>query len=347
MSTPASLGFQMPPEWAPQSAVWLSWPLSDRIWPGGLTDIQETFAHIAAAISEHETCRINADPAHHDTIRKSLARAKANLASVELYPHPTNDVWCRDHGPIFVKHRDTGELAITDWGFNAWGGKFEPYDLDDAVPGRVAESLGMRRFKAPMIAEGGALEVNGEGLLLTTESVLLTPTRNPQLTKADNERILRDYLGVKDILWLPSGLEGDDTDGHIDTLTRFTAPRTVLTVTEDDPNDPNHAVLRRNFDILEHHRFADGGKLEVVPLPLPGAIRPENWREDRLPATYANFLVINDAVLVPTYRQPHSDDMACEVIKSCFPKRRIVRIDCHDIILEGGALHCLTQQQPL
>ncbi len=336
----------MPAEWAPQSAVWLSWPLSDRIWPGSLSDIQDTFGRIVAAVTDYQVCRINADGRHHADIRKVLERAQADLSRVELFDHPTNDVWCRDHGPIFVKHRTTGELAVTNWGFNAWGGKFEPFNLDDDVPVKAATSLGLKRFDANIICEGGALEVNGEGLLITTESVILTPTRNPHLNQSDHEKIFRDFLGVNDILWLPTGLEGDDTDGHIDTLTRFFSPLGVVTCSEDNPSDPNHAVLATNTELLKAWRGPKGERLDVVDLPLPGAIHPENWREERLPATYANFLIINGAVLVPTYRQPRSDDQALGILRDCFPGREVVGVDCFDIILEGGALHCLSQQQP-
>jgi agmatine deiminase len=260
---------------------------------------------------------------------------------VRLFPHPTNDVWCRDHGPTFVRHPETGERAMVDWTFNAWGGKFPPWDLDDAVPAHVAESLGMRRFPRDFVCEGGAIEVDGAGRVLTTESVLVNPNRNPGWGRKDVERELRTCLGVADVLWLPSGLEGDDTDGHIDTLARFVGPGRVLAAVSLDPADPDHAVLARNRACL-----VEAG-LDVVDLPQPALIpAPAGWREDRLPATYANFLLVNGAVWVPTYGPARADDTACGVIADCFPDRQIVRFDCREILLEGGALHCLTQQQP-
>ena len=341
MSTPALEGFTMPPEWAAQKAVWLSWPVHDYHWPDRLPIIQGVFARLAAAISKHALARVNAAPEHHEAIRKAVLAAGADPATLELFPHPTDDVWCRDHGPTFVKHRVTGEVAMTDWKFNAWGGKYEPHDSDDAVPARIASALGMRRFRSELCFEGGGLEVDGAGRVLTTESVALNTNRNPEWTRARVEQELRDFLGVDDVLWLPSGLEGDDTDGHIDTLTRFTAPNTVLTAVETDPSDVNFPVLDRNRRML-----LEMG-LTVIDLPQPDPIAaPDGWRVPRLPGTYANFLVVNDAVLVPTYQQPGPDARALGIIGDAFPGRRAIGFDSLEILLEGGAIHCLTQQEP-
>ena len=228
--TAAAAGFSMPPEWSPQEAVWLSWPVEDpRHWGGAKREmIWAKFAEIAAAISRFEPVRINAPGADHAAIAAACNRAKAVPERVQLFDHPHNDVWCRDHGPIFVKHATTGEVAVTDWEFNAWGGKFPPWDLDNAIPGRIAASLGKRCFKGGMILEGGAIEINGAGQLLTTEAVLLNPNRNPDLSREEIEQLLRDGLGVSEILWLKQGIEGDDTDGHIDDLARFIDPQTIL-----------------------------------------------------------------------------------------------------------------------
>ena len=345
--SPADLGFRMPAEWTPQAAVWLSWPLNPVTWRDRREALLSAYARFAAAISHHEPVRINCAIEHQSKARDDLRAAGANLARVEFFDIPTNDAWCRDHGPVFTRHRETGEVAVVDFTFNAWGGKFPPWDLDDAVPARVAEHLRLRRFVIPMICEGGALEVNGEGLLLTTESVLLNPNRNTGWDKARTESMLRGALGVDDILWLPSGLLGDDTDGHIDTLTRFFRPDAVLTVHDDDPSNANHATLARNTRILEAFRTRAGNRLEVVRLPNPDPIRVDNWRQEVLPPSYANFLIVNDAVIVPTYRQPAKDDAALATLARCYPGRAIVPVDCHDIVLEGGALHCLSQQQPL
>lgn len=343
---PGEAGFRMPAEWSPQEAIWLSWPLKPGSWPGCHEAAVRAYADFAAAISRFEPVRINCVCAAQESARAALDRAGARLDRVTWFDHPTNDTWCRDHGPVFVKHRGTGEVAITDWVFNAWGGKFPAWDLDNAIPERIAAARGLRRFAIPLVAEGGGLEVNGEGVLLTTESVLLNPNRNPGLTKVRAEEILRAALGVETICWLKSGLEHDDTDGHIDTLTRFVGTAAVVTAVSVDPNGPSHAALERNRADLQRVRLADGSRLEVVPLPLPDPIRPPGWRLEVLPATYANFLIVNGAVLVPTYRQPARDRQALQTLSLCFPGREVIGLDCRDLVLEGGALHCLSQQEP-
>jgi agmatine deiminase len=345
----ADAGFAMPPEWAPQVAVWLSWPVADpRHWGGGKTElIHDKFAEITAAVASHAEVRINASFNDHTTILTRCIRAGADPKQVRLFDHPHNDVWCRDHGPIFVKHTLTGEVAVTDWGFNAWGGKFPPWDLDDAIPARVADSLGMRRFNGGMILEGGAIEVNGSGQLITTEAVLLNPNRNPHLNREQIEQKLRKGLGVQDIIWLARGIEGDDTDGHIDDLARFTDTHTLLACVETDPKSPNHAVLADNLERLRSFRSHDGEPFEIVPIHLPAACGVPGWRLPILPASYVNFLIVNDGVLVPTFRQPHLDDRALGIIGDCFPGKTITGIDCLDLVEEGGSLHCITQQQPV
>ena len=344
----AAAGFAMPPEWSPQAAVWLSWPVDDpRHWGGAKREvIWAKFAEIAAAISRFEPVRINAAGAAHWAIAEACNRARAVPERIELFDHPNNDVWCRDHGPIFVKHRETGEVAVTDWDFNAWGGKFPPWDLDDAIPARIAAALGMRRFKGGMILEGGAIEINGAGQLLTTEAVLLNPNRNPGLRRPDIERRLTESLGVADILWLRQGIAGDDTDGHIDDLARFLDPQTVLASIERDPNSPNKIVLLENLARLKSFHGPHGRPFEVLELPLPEACEVPGWRLPVLPASYVNFLIVNDGVLVPTFRQPKNDDHALGLLRECFTGREVVGIDCLELVEEGGTLHCISQQQP-
>lgn len=335
----------MPPEWSPQAAVWLSWPVDDpRHWGGAKRDLMwAKFAEIAASISRFETVRINAPASDHPAILQACNRARAVPERVELFDHPHNDVWCRDHGPIFVKHHTTGEVAVTDWEFNAWGGKFPPWDLDNAIPGRISDALGLRHFKNPIILEGGAIEINGEGQLLTTEAVLLNPNRNPQLSREAIEDHLRSGLGVTDILWLKQGIEGDDTDGHIDDLARFIDARTVLACT--DRAAPNRAILEDNLQRLRS--FAPGGKsFDVLEIPLPEACEVPGWRLPVLPASYVNFLIVNGGVLVPTFRQNRNDDRALGMLRELFPAREVVGIDCLDLVEEGGTLHCISQQQP-
>lgn len=346
--TPAALGYAMPPEWSPQDAVWLSWPVDDpRHWGGAKRDlIHAKFAEIAAAISRHEIVRINAPGSTHDAIRALCNRAKAVPERVELFDHPHNDVWCRDHGPIFLKHRETGELAISDWGFNAWGGKFPPYDLDDAIPRAIADSLGLQRFEGGMILEGGAIEINGLGQLLTTEAVLLNPNRNPQLSRGEIEQKLRDTLGVRDILWLKQGIEGDDTDGHIDDLARFVDDSLIVACVEQDRESPNRPVLDDNLARLRDFTRPDGRSFEVVEIALPEACAVPGWRLPVLPASYVNFLIVNGGLLVPTFRQPRNDDRALGLLRELFPGREVTGIDCLDLVEEGGTLHCISQQQP-
>lgn len=344
----ADSGFAMPPEWSPQEAVWLSWPVADeRHWAGKKQDLMgRKFAEIAAAISRFETVRINASSSCHEMIRGLCAEAKADIAQVELFDHPNNDVWCRDHGPIFVKHRESGEVAVVDWGFNAWGGKFPPWDLDDAIPRRVADTLGMQRFEGGMILEGGAIEINGAGQLLTTEAVLLNPNRNPHLSKSDMEMMLRNGLGVKEILWLKSGIEGDDTDGHIDDLVRFVSNDAMLACVEKDRSSPNHAILSQNFDTLREFRKATGGSFDLIEMPMPEACEVPGWRLPVLPASYVNYLLVNGGMIVPQFRQKKNDQRALDILREIFPYREIIGIDCLDLVEEGGTLHCISQQQP-
>lgn len=344
----AAAGFSMPPEWSPQEAVWLSWPVDDpRHWGGTKRQTMwAKFAEIAAAISRHEPVRINAPGADHLAIAEACNRAKAVPEHVQLFDHPHNDVWCRDHGPIFVKHANSGEVAVTDWGFNAWGGKFPPWELDDAIPSRIAGALDMRVFKGGMILEGGAIEINGGGQLLTTEAVLLNPNRNPQLGRTEIEQLLRDGLGVSDILWLKQGIEGDDTDGHIDDLARFTDPLTILACVERDSGSPNRRVLDDNLSRLRSFHAPNGRPFGVVEIPLPQACEVPGWRLPVLPASYVNFLIVNGGVLVPTFRQKHNDDRALGMIQELCPDRKITGIDCLDLVEEGGTLHCISQQQP-
>lgn len=346
--TPAALGFAMPPEWAPQTAVWLSWPVNDpRHWGGTKAALmRDKFAEIAANISHFEPCRINAPGEDHAMILEVCNRAKADMTLIELFDHPHNDVWCRDHGPIFVKHRETGEVAVTSWEFNAWGGKFAPWDLDNTIPPRIAQALGMRCFEAGIILEGGAIEINGDGQLLTTEAVLLNKNRNRHLSRADHEQKLRDYLGVNEVLWLKQGIEGDDTDGHIDDLARFTNGHTILACVDNNKSSENHAVLADNLARLRSFHTPQGRPFDIAEIPMPEACEVPGWRLPVLPASYVNFLIVNGGVLVPTFRQHKNDDKALGIIRELFPDRSVVGIDCLDLVEEGGTLHCISQQQP-
>ena len=343
--TPQQLGYRMPAEWEPHEATWLSWPHKEASWPGYFEPVPAVFVEITKQLTNTELVRINvADEDFAAHVSQLLKTAGVNLERVRFHLNPTNDAWCRDHGPIYVVREVNGhrERAINDWGYNAWGNKYPPCDLDDAVPARIAAEMGETLFTPDIVMEGGSLDVNGRGALLTTEACLLNPNRNPQLDKTQIEQYLKDYLGVTHILWLGEGIVGDDTDGHIDDLTRFVAADTVVTAIEDDPQDANYVLLKENYERLLTMKDQDGQPLKVVTLPMPG----EDYIDgQRLPISYANFYIANAQVLVPTYRHPN-DAKAIEILQRCFPDRRVIGIDCTDLIWGLGSIHCVTQQQP-
>ncbi len=340
---PAALGFRMPAEWEPQAAIWLSWPHRRATWPRHFRPIPIKFAEIVAQISRFEAVRINCATALQPGAKRLCSRAGADMKRVKFFNHPTNDTWCRDHGPIFVKHARTGEVAVTDWIYNAWGGKYPPFGADDAIPARVARVLNLRRFEKKMVLEGGSIDVNGAGLLLTTEACLLNPNRNPSLSRHEIEQALREMLGVHTVLWLGDGIVGDDTDGHVDDLSRFFAADGIVTAVERNKRDVNYPMLHENLRRLRAMRTPTGKRFRIAELPMPAPVFCEG---KRLPASYANFLVINGAVLMPAFRQPRRDAEAAEVLGACFPGREIVPIDCVELVWGLGTLHCVSQQQP-
>ena len=341
--TPAAAGYRMPAEWEPQEAIWLSWPHNLKSWPGQFRPVPYVFAEIVKQISRFQVVRINCAARLQARAIRLCAKAGADMSRVTFYDHPTNDAWSRDHGPIFVEHRQTGEVALTDWVHNAWGGKYPPYDLDNKIPPSIAKKLKLRRFENDMVLEGGSIEVNGRGLLLTSEQCLLNKNRNPHLTKAQIEKTLREWLGVRKILWVGDGIIGDDTDGHIDDITRFYKADGFITCIEPNKRDPNHKILVENLERLRDFRTPSGRKFDIVTLPMP---KPFGFQGQQVPASYANFLIINGAVLVPQFRQPKRDKAARDIIAGCFPDREIIGIDCYHLIWGLGTLHCISQQQP-
>lgn len=339
--------YRLPAEFEPQEAIWLSWPSNKESCPKTFHKLQDKFGEIASTISRYERVRINAPVLSHMNIRLSIADNEGDLSQVDIYEHTTNDVWCRDHGPIFIKHNETGKVAITDWNFNAWGGKF-PYDLDNTIPEKAAGVLNMERFVSDFTLEGGAIETNGKGLLMTTEAVLLNPNRNggKARTKAEVEKELKGMFGVTDIVWFKEGIEGDDTDGHIDDIVRFVREDAVICMVESKETDPNFKVLKRIREQLDDVRLADGSKLEVIEIEMPNAIEAKDWRLSRLPASYANFMILNNAVMVPIFGQKKKDAIAEDKIAECFPGREIISVTSKDLVMEGGALHCIAMHQP-
>jgi agmatine deiminase len=343
--TPASLGFRMPAEWEPHAATWLAWPHKHESWPGNFGPIPQVWVEMVRALvpAEHVNILVNdADAAAG--VRAILRGAQIADSHVTLHVVRTDDAWARDHGPTFITRRAHGrtELAVVDWLYNAWGGKYPPWDHDDAVPRHIAARLGVQRFQPGIVLEGGSIDVNGRGTLLTTEACLLNPNRNPHLSREQIEQHLRDYLGVRTILWLGDGIVGDDTDGHIDDLARFVDPGTVIVVLESDRRDENYERLRANYERLRHMTDQDGNALRVVTLPMPA---PIFYEEQRLPASYANFYIANGVVLVPVFDDPN-DPVALRTLAELFPDRRVVGIGARELVWGLGAFHCVTQQQP-
>ena len=344
--SPARLGYRMPAEWEPHAGTWLTWPRPEGIsFPGRYEPIPGVYAAFIRDLVAGEDVHINVWNAEKEEwVRGLLREHKVPLERVFFHHFPAYEPWCRDHGPIFLVrgHGESRERAIVDWGYNAWGGKYPPYDLDDAVPRHVARSRGLPLFEPGIVMEGGALDVNGCGTLITTEACLLNPNRNPHLDRTAIEQSLREYLGVSHILWLGEGIEGDDTDGHVDDLTRFVDPTTVVTIVEEDPRDVNHDRLRENRRRLESMTDQDGQPLRIVDLPCPGVVELDG---QRLPASYANFYVANGRVVVPTYR--HANDRhALEILQSVFPDRRVLGLDSTELIWGLGSFHCVSQQEP-
>jgi agmatine deiminase len=341
-------GFRMPAEWEPHAATWLAWPERESDWPGKLAVIPWVYGEIIRAISRHE--RVNLivpDAAAADRARNLLARVNVDAANVALHILATDRSWVRDSGPIFVVN-DRGERLVLDWHFNAWA-KYPDWTLDDQVPEFVADFHQIRRVQPSIndyriVLEGGSIDVNGEGLLLTTEECLLSKTqeRNPPLDRAGYEGVFADYLGVKKVLWLDRGIVGDDTHGHVDDLARFVAPRTVVVVVERNAADENYAILHENLDRLKGLTDLEGRMLEIVPLPMP---RPLVFDGIRLPASYANFYIANGVVIVPTFNDPADRD-ALGTLGELFPDREIIGIHCVDLVWGFGTLHCMTQQEP-
>lgn len=345
--TPAEHGFSFPAEWAPHAATWISWPRPEGIsFPGFYHRSIQDVVRVIAAIAAFEPVRINVPNANYERlVRATLREGGVPSPRVAFHHIPTNECWTRDHGPAFVQRTRRGrrETAVVDWGFNAWGGKYPPWNADDAVPTRVAAALGLPVFSADIVMEGGAIDVNGEGTLLTTTSCLLHRNRNPQKSKREIETYLKAYYGQRHVVWLGEGIAGDDTDGHVDDLARFIDARTVVTAVEPDPRDANHGVLRDNRRRLDRARDADGRAFTVIELPMPTAVVFEG---QRLPATYVNFLFVNGGLLVPTFADRANDRRAIAILQRALPDRRVVGVDCRALIWGLGAIHCLTQQQP-
>jgi agmatine deiminase len=342
--TPAALGYSFPAEWHPHEATWFSWPRPEGIsFPEKYHTIPENLARIFCEIELRELVRVNVPNENYAyLVREQLKEYGCPVKNIQFHYIKTNENWCRDHGPAFVLNAK-GKAAIVDWGFNAWGGKYPPYDDDDAVPTRIAERFKLPVFYPGIVMEGGAIDVNGAGTLLTTTDCLLNKNRNPGLSKQQVEQYLKDYYGQQHVCWLTGGIKGDDTDGHVDDLARFISPTKIVIGMEPDPKDANYKVLQSARKQLDKLRDQDGRPFEIVEIPMP---RPVVHDGQRLPATYVNFYFVNGALLVPTYRDRKNDKKALDILQSHLPKHQVIGIDCTELIWGLGAIHCLSQQQP-
>jgi len=338
MKTPCALGFRMPAEWEPHEATWIAWPHETSDWPGKFAAIPWLYGEIVRHLALVERVRILVQHADAERrVRGILKKCHANLDAVEFFHHPTNRSWTSDYCPLFVKN-STGETGVTHWRFNGWA-KYDNFEHDARVPEFLASRLNLRRWQPDLVLEGGSIDVNGAGKLLTTEECLLSEVqaRNPGHSRRELEGAFRDYLGVDDVIWLGQGIAGDDTHGHVDDLARFTARDNVVTVVEPDKSDVNHEPLKDNLGRLRARK-----DLRVATLPMP---EPVYFAGQRLPASYANFYVANGLVLVPTFMDPN-DAAALRTLQRLFPDRAVVGIACRDLVLGLGTLHCMTQQQP-
>jgi len=341
---PTSYAYSFPPEWAPHEATWLSWPHKQESWPGKIDLIYPRYAEFIKYLALSEKVRINVQDEEMKAFAlKYINEAGGDLSQIEFYFHSTNDAWCRDHGPAFlINPQAEHKKVIVDWGFNAWGGKYPPFDLDDVIPTKIGAHFNIPVFNPGIIMEGGSVEFNGKGTILTSKSCLLNKNRNPHLSQEQIEEYLKTYYGQQQVLWVSDGIVGDDTDGHIDDTVRFINENTVLTVVEDNLKDENYELLQTNLRELKEMRLLNGEPLNIIELPMPDAVI---FEDTRLPASYANFYISNGHVIVPTYRCD-KDKLALEIIAKCFPDRETVGIDSTDIIWGLGSFHCLSQQEP-
>jgi agmatine deiminase len=341
---PKSSGYFFPAEFHPHTATWLSWPHKEASWPGKIETIYPVYAEFIKRVAEGELVNINVvNEAMKAKALGYLTAINADLSRINFFMHPTNDAWCRDHGPAFLINPNAEQKKIiVDWGYNAWGGKYPPFDLDDQIPTRIAEHYKIPVLYPGIVMEGGSVEFNGKGTLLTTRACLLNENRNPHLNQSQIEEYLVNYYGVDHILWLGDGIIGDDTDGHIDDLTRFVNADTVVTVVETNKRDENYEPLQENLRELNKLRLENGKQMNVVELPMPA---PVVYDDMRLPASYANFYISNQYVVVPVFRDKN-DEKALDILQRCFPDRKVIGLDSVDIIWGLGSFHCLSQQEP-
>ncbi|MBX2825609.1 MAG: agmatine deiminase family protein [Gammaproteobacteria bacterium] len=336
--------YRMPAEWEPHDATWLAWPKNTETWPEHLNQARRTFLDMISALAAHENVVLLIDQSSHGDLLQNTEFQSLSQERILLHLHPYNDSWIRDAGPIFItSSSESPAILAHDFIFNAWGAKYEPYTEDDRIPELAMNQFGIDVIQHQLVLEGGSIDVNGRGTLITTEQCLLHPNRNPHLNRESIEAELKRCLGIQRILWLGGGIEGDDTDGHVDDITRFVDETTVLTVRENQKNDPNYEPLEENFRRLKQSGDQDGNALTVVDIPMPDIYLEGPF--GRSPASYANFLIANQQVLVPVYGAPNEASVL-SIFRDLFPERKIVPIDSVGLVCGLGSIHCVTQQQP-
>jgi agmatine deiminase len=343
MKTPRELGYHFPAEWEKHTATWLSYPHNEASWPGKIHTIFPYYNRFIKALAQQERVNINVTGTEMESrVRKELSEMGMNMDNISLHILPTNDAWCRDHGPAFLIRKNALEpKAIVNWRYNGWGGKY-PAELDTTIPTRIGEILHVPVFYPGIVMEGGSVDFNGRGTVLTTTSCLLNPNRNPNLSQSEIEKYLLDYYGAGQVIWLGEGIEGDDTNGHVDDLTRFINEDTVITMVEHNKSDANYLPLKENLKALNKARLSNGKQLNVVEIPMP---EPAYYEDQRLPESYANFYIANAGVMLPVYRNKQ-DDRAVSILESCFKDRPVIALDSVEIIWGLGSWHCLSQQEP-
>jgi agmatine deiminase len=344
---PSELGYYMPPEWHPHLATWLTWPKDPLTWPNRIPQVENIYLQMMAALAPYEIVNLLVDDQQTEqTVKDRLLFPSAE--NVRFHQLQTVDSWIRDYGPNFLIN-ETGRVAINDWIFNAWGNKYEELKKDDVIPAHLERVLAMPRFEPGIVMEGGSIDVNGAGCVLTTEQCLLNPNRNPAHGCAEIEQYLKDYLGVVKVLWLGEGIVGDDTDGHIDDIARFVSADVIVCATEEDPADANYKLLEDNYKRLKLMTDANGRRFEIVTLPMPGVVAGTSEggsrNLERLPASYANFYIANGIVLTPVFGHLN-DERALQIIRKLFPERQVLGINCEPLVWGMGTIHCITQQQP-
>jgi agmatine deiminase len=338
--TPSQCDYRWPAEWERHAATWIAWPHNHDTWPGHFAGVPEVFTELIRTVSHFEPVHVLAGG---QRVMEQAQLMVGDLPQVTLHDIATNDAWVRDYGPIFLSHRHHAQIAAVNWQFDSWGGKYPPWDLDNAAAAKIAKTVGCSTFEGPAVLEGGAVDGNGQGTIMTTDTCLLDSRRNATINRRNMQRILAEYLGAKQVIWLPGGsIAGDDTDGHVDQLARFVAPEHVVLAFEENDQDENYAPLAENLTRLATFQQENWPDLQISRLPMP---EPIYFEQQRAPASYCNFYIVNGGVIVPQFGDD-ADQQAVEVLSQVFPNRQIVGLPARQLVWGLGAFHCLTQQQP-